>query len=179
MSENSFNNQVRSVLANYHPEVPASAYNGVRQKLWWSNFTKLSATRFNIWYLGILISGAATAWALVPQTRTIDTAIESQSAAVPTMVQPTIKPAATAEEPAVVLQSEAQNAAVKQNGSTVHPTTINEQHVEAKADASIPILVEEASNTPVHETKSEAQQSKGGAKRGLKVKTYSDGQQKK
>lgn len=58
MSEERFYNQFREKLQNYAPEVPAGVYAGMRRKLWWSNFTRLSVTRFNLWYT-LLITGIA------------------------------------------------------------------------------------------------------------------------
>ena len=49
MSEDRFFQHVRSTMADYRPEVPEAVYSSVRKKLWWSNFTRLSATRFNVW----------------------------------------------------------------------------------------------------------------------------------
>lgn len=61
MSEDRFFNQVRETLHDYAPEVPQSVYGAMRRKLWWSNFTKLSVTRFNVWY-AILIMAAGGIW---------------------------------------------------------------------------------------------------------------------
>jgi len=59
MSEDRFFQNIRSAMVEYSPEVPHAVYTGMRKKLWWSNFTRISATRFNIWYAAlILISGA-------------------------------------------------------------------------------------------------------------------------
>lgn len=179
MSEDRFYNQVRTTMANYQPEVPASAYNGMRQKLWWSNFTKLSATRFNIWYLGILISGAVAAWAVVPQSSTGDAAAGMQPEAVPAAVQPVIEHEATAAQSTPVVQSESSTTTVKRSEKNVQQTTLTEQPSEATAEVNVPVEANQVSTAPAEETKSEAQQAKGGAKRGLKMKTYTDGQQKK
>ena len=55
MSEDRFFNQVRETLHDYAPEVPQGIYGAMRKKLWWSNFTKLSATRFNMWYAVLIV----------------------------------------------------------------------------------------------------------------------------
>jgi len=57
MSEDRFFQQVNAAMSDYSPEVPASVYAGMRKKLWWSNFTRLSATRFNVWYAALILTG--------------------------------------------------------------------------------------------------------------------------
>jgi hypothetical protein len=59
MSEDRFFQNIRSVLVEYKPEVPQSVYTGVRKKLWWSNFTRISATRFNIWYAVLIVTASS------------------------------------------------------------------------------------------------------------------------
>ncbi|MFM9986328.1 MAG: hypothetical protein ACKVOK_13905 [Flavobacteriales bacterium] len=63
MSDERFYDQVRNTMSGYAPEVPQAAYGKMRRALWWSNFTKLSVTRFNMWYLIALlgIGGGAAA----------------------------------------------------------------------------------------------------------------------
>jgi hypothetical protein len=63
MSDERFFAQVKSTLENYAPAVNQEAYAGMRRKLWWSNFTKLSATRMNMWYLILLLAAGAGATA--------------------------------------------------------------------------------------------------------------------
>jgi hypothetical protein len=59
MSENRFFQHIQSVMTDYKPEAPQAAYAGMRRKLWWSNFTKISATRFNVWYALLIVSSAS------------------------------------------------------------------------------------------------------------------------
>jgi hypothetical protein len=63
MSDERFFNQVKATMADYSPEVPAAVYGGMRRKLWWSNFTRLSATRLNIWYVAIALLAGMSGWA--------------------------------------------------------------------------------------------------------------------
>jgi hypothetical protein len=56
MSDERFFSQVKATLGDYAPSVPGSVYTGMRRKLWLANFTRLSATRFNMWYALLLIS---------------------------------------------------------------------------------------------------------------------------
>lgn len=64
MSDERFFAQVKSTLHGYAPGVADGVYEGMRRKLWWSNFTKLSASRFNMWYMLLLIAagGGASAF---------------------------------------------------------------------------------------------------------------------
>jgi hypothetical protein len=55
MSDERFFAQVKTTLSDYSPEVPAAVYSGMRRKLWWAQFTRLSATRFNMWYLLLML----------------------------------------------------------------------------------------------------------------------------
>jgi hypothetical protein len=59
MSDERFFNQVKATMSAYSPEVPAAVYGGMRRKLWWRNFTKLSATRLNVWYLALALGTGA------------------------------------------------------------------------------------------------------------------------
>ncbi|MBL0316288.1 MAG: hypothetical protein IPP69_11085 [Flavobacteriales bacterium] len=68
MSDERFFEQVKSSLRDYQPAVDASVYSGMRRKLWWSNFTKLSVGRFNMYYLLLLLLGSGTAVVLCNQS---------------------------------------------------------------------------------------------------------------
>jgi hypothetical protein len=65
MSDERFYDQVRSTMSGYAPEVPQAAYGKMRRALWWSNFTKLSVTRFNMWYLVAILGMAGGAAAMM------------------------------------------------------------------------------------------------------------------
>ncbi len=67
MSEERFFEQVKSSLFGYAPDVPTEAYSKMRRAFWWSNFTKLSATRFNMWYLLLMLGIGASATAVALQ----------------------------------------------------------------------------------------------------------------
>lgn len=64
MSEERFFEQVKGTMSGYAPEVPQGVYGKMRRALWWSNFTKLSATRFNMWYLLLLLGAGGGAYAV-------------------------------------------------------------------------------------------------------------------
>lgn len=111
MSDERFYNQVRNTLSNYAPEVPQAAYGKMRRALWWSNFTKLSLTRFNMWYLVALLGlgGGAAAMmsssnqplqpaALAPVMHSEPTALPAQNAvAETTFEQPACSSAPTCQ----------------------------------------------------------------------------------
>ncbi len=63
MSDERLFTQVKDSLYNFSPEVPEAAYKGMRRKLWMSNFTRLSATRFNMWYLLLALAGGTAVFA--------------------------------------------------------------------------------------------------------------------
>lgn len=65
MSDERFFEQFKNTLSNYAPEVPQAAYGKMRRALWWSNFTRLSLTRFNMWYLIALLGVGGGALALM------------------------------------------------------------------------------------------------------------------
>ena len=182
MSEDRFNNQVRSIMANYQPEVPASVYGAMRKKMWWSNFTRLSATRFNIWYLALLLSGATAAWAFWPQASTSDSAATTH----PIVEQPESQPVVeiTTETPQVAESVQAESntqitSDVKKDGMRQSVEATNTV-APVNATELTTTIAEVETNKPVEEEKvEEPQTAKSGAKRGLKMKTYSDGQQKK
>lgn len=60
MSEEKFFQQVKGQLENYSPEVPESVYAGVRRKYARSRFFSWSASRLNVWYVALLLTGAAS-----------------------------------------------------------------------------------------------------------------------
>jgi hypothetical protein len=55
MSEEKFFQKVQSELSGYSPEVPAHVYAGMRRKYGWAKFTTWNATRWNVWYLVMLL----------------------------------------------------------------------------------------------------------------------------
>lgn len=100
MSDEKFFSQVKSSMESYTPEAPAEVYAGMRKKLWWSGFTKLSATRFNMWYLILLlgIGGGAFAYSNTCEAPASTVKAEPLAPAVaPTNT--TVAPAPVAEQP--------------------------------------------------------------------------------
>jgi hypothetical protein len=78
MSDERFFKQMKNVLHDYQPAVDASVYSGMRRKLWWSNFTKLSFHRFNMYYLLVLLLGASAAVILCNNSATAERANKHQ-----------------------------------------------------------------------------------------------------
>lgn len=60
MSEETFFNQIKGQLENYSPEVPEAVYAGMRRKYARSRFFAWSASRLNVWYVALLLTGAAS-----------------------------------------------------------------------------------------------------------------------
>jgi hypothetical protein len=188
MSEDRFFNQVRSVMSDYRPEVPEAAYSGMRRKLWWSNFTRLSATRFNVWYAALLLASttACIAWSLgstdaeiksssASSVAPVQTQTENQ-AVLPSVQQAQIENSASAQPVATksnVKQStdsnpeltESANQTAQSNAVEVQVESTPETHVAAETQVTAPA-----------EQKNTVQQ---GARKGLKVKTYGSSDSKK
>jgi hypothetical protein len=186
MSDDRFYNEVRSTMANFQPEVPASAYSGMRKKLWWSNFTKLSATRFNVWYLAILATGAAVALNLSSETPLNEAIVVEQSTQTTEIAQPVLE--ATNASPEVMPSNESQGSA--KNSQSEHNSKGHAKQLSNESAVTGQVVVEETtvgannaqqvtSTMEVNPEKESQLPASGGAKRGLKVKTYTDGQQKK
>jgi hypothetical protein len=62
MSDEKFFSQVKNALEHYAPEAPAAVYDGMRKRLWWSNFTRLSMTRLNMWTILLLLGAMSAVW---------------------------------------------------------------------------------------------------------------------
>ena len=86
MSEERFFNQMKDSLQSYSPEVPEAVYAGMRKKLWWSNFTRFSATRLNMWYLILLVGAAGTAIAISNSSASSSMASKGTNAPMQTVV---------------------------------------------------------------------------------------------
>ena len=187
MSEDRFFQQVNAAMTDYSPEVPATVYAGMRKKLWWSNFTRLNATRFNVWYAALILTGGLVWFA----------AGKNQAGSAPadaTIVNET----ATDESPVMEASSGAENqtavSEITQESSTQAKTVVNPKST-ANADAvalkdetttqSIqPELVSEAvtsegqSVSEATANQPESASAKPGSKKGLKVKTFNTSDKK-
>ncbi|HEY8404400.1 MAG TPA: hypothetical protein VIK71_07290 [Flavobacteriales bacterium] len=62
MNDEKFFSQVKNALEHYAPEAPAAVYEGMRKRLWWSNFTRLSLVRLNLWTGLLLLGVIAAVW---------------------------------------------------------------------------------------------------------------------
>ncbi len=152
MSEERFYQQVKDVMYNYSPEVPHQVYGKMRRALWWSNFTKLSATRFNMWYLLLLLGAGGTAAVLYTQ----DPKTVATSAAQPAYSTPAQNsvPAEVAEVASISTNAAEPNAACatghkgcctlvqKTDCTTAAKTTANKTMVADLAPATAPIATE-------------------------------------
>jgi hypothetical protein len=188
MSEDRFFNQVRSAMSDYRPEVPEAAYSGMRRKLWWSNFTRLSATRFNVWYAALMLASttACIAWSLGSTDAEISSSSASSVAPVQTQSenQPVLPSVQQAQiENSAFPQPVATKSNVKQ--STDSNPDFSESANQTAQSNAVEVQVEltpethvaaETQFTAPAEQKNTVQQ---GARKGLKVKTYGSSDSKK
>jgi len=184
MSEDRFFQQVNSVMSDYSPEVPGHVYQGVRKKMWWSNFMRFDASRLNIWYIALTV-GVATAIVLnvgQPASTAADNLVVPVSSEAEVAVSPSTAPAMT--ESAVNNERQAEVSTVRNttvektapatsHPMTEHKVTSNVVEVEASKEAEQPKIEEP------QQMKNESQAPAKANKRGLKVKTYSPESDKK
>jgi hypothetical protein len=180
MSEDRFFQHVRSTMTDYRPEVPEAVYSGVRKKLWWSNFTRLSATRFNIWYLSILITGTIWVWNVSTVEESASTTAESlpilvPSETIPVQIAPTSE--GTTEITVVVDETNSEKNVSKKITQRVNSqpdAAVSEEETSTQRSAT----AESPSETSAQEIHTENVQSaeptqqKSGSKKGLKLKSY-------
>ena len=186
MSEDRFFQQVKSVMSDYSPEVPGHVYQGVRKKMWWSNFMRFDASRLNIWYIAVTV-GVATAIVLnvgQPASTSADNLVAPVSSEAEVAVSPSSAPAMTEsavnnERQAPAEVSTFRNTTVEKTApATSHPMTEQKvtsdvAEVEASKEAEQPKIEEP------QQMKNESQAPAKANKRGLKVKTYSPESDKK
>lgn len=186
MSEDRFYQNVRSTMSEYHPEAPASVYEGMRKKLWWSNFTRLSVTRFNIWYVALILG---TTVAVLSQTSSVvENNIQPKAGElnIPSTQLNSIVSSAElpAEAETLVVAEETEKKKQESNTKLEGPTTTlaqeptEEQTDEVKTDVKATENTVEIQNPEV-KPEAAAPAQNVGTKRGLKVKTYNSGQDKK
>jgi len=181
MSEDRFFQQVNAAMTDYRPEVPESVYAGMRKKLWWSNFTRLSATRFNVWYAALLVTGGL-AWFVSNNANTNDRPAAGVIVNEASMVEsPVVETSAGSlnQVPASSTTAEAP----KQSTSNVAPSVVSKATTDPLIDetAALTDQPESVGETPASEgqllketpaNQTESSQTKQGAKKGLKVKTF-------
>ena len=184
MSEDRFYSKMRSVITEYRPEVPASVYEGMRKKLWWSNFTRLSITRFNMWYVLLIIGGIGT-WAGVGlskqevATQVVESTIESGSQEISVSA-----PQLTMEDPEKMEQvtSTPKVNRGKDNGIGRKDLPANRELLSEKPDAekAVSPVTEKQSEpaAPAAETQ-QTEPVKQGNRKGLKITTYGTDEKKK
>ena len=179
MSEDRFFQHVRSTMTDYRPEVPEAVYSGIRKKLWWSNFTRLSATRFNIWYLSILITGAICIWNVSKveesaSTKAVSQPVLTPSESIPVQVVPSTE--ITDELSEVVAESNSEkNTSKKITQSTnaeASATVFEEASVQRSATAEVSSESSPQEVVPQNVQSVEPAQQKSGSKKGLKLKSY-------
>lgn len=185
MSEDRFYSQVRAAMSEHHPEVPASVYHGMRKKLWWSNFTRLSITRFNIWY-ALFILGGLGAWLGVNTSNG-----NAEPSTVQTIAQPIQEEIHTAAEPPVA--TSVMKEVNQTSSATIEPKSKEIVENKKRETPKQEVITEHAdspkvispggenqleASAPTVETQAE-QPVKKGSKKGLKITTYNSGENKK
>ena len=180
MSEDRFFQQVNAAMSDYSPEVPASVYAGMRKKLWWSNFTRLSATRFNVWYAALILTGGLV-WFTIGTANTGSTSTEAVNVSDVAIVEsPAVEPAEDGQNQLPASPTTLDNST--QTASAAHPKSAASKEAVVSTDVAAeqsnqPDLVGEATTSEgqlVNETIANQTQSvpgKQGSKRGLKVTT--------
>jgi cytoskeletal protein RodZ len=181
MSEDRFFQQVNAAMTDYSPEVPASVYTGMRKKLWWSNFTRLSATRFNVWYAALILTGGL-AWFAAGNAKTSSLPADAASVNETTIVESSVLEASAGKENQTAAEATSTENP-KPTAAAVNPkSTANTEAVALKDEPTTqsnqPDLMTETSTTEgqvMNEpsaNQSESTQIKQGSKKGLKVKTF-------
>ena len=181
MSEDRFFQQVNAAMTDYSPEVPASVYAGMRKKLWWSNFTRLSATRFNVWYAALILTGGL-AWFAVGNAKTTASPAEAVTVSETAIVEsPAVESSAGNENQSPVSSTTQENSphnAAAVSTKNAAKTEAVDSKDEPATQSNQPDLMTEATNTEgqvINEpsaNQSESTQIKQGSKKGLKVKTF-------
>ena len=179
MSEDRFFQNIRSTMVEYRPEVPQSAYTGMRKKLWWSNFTKISATRFNIWYAALIVTSASLLinFSLADATPENDGAASAQSE-LPQVVHQDMPASPVQETNTSPLSVEMNSEEVSSKDVRKTATTVTNQEEKpgnvATGMSETEIVSEQITSIePTAEGKKDSALSVGkGVKKGLKVKTF-------
>ena len=188
MSEDRFFQQVNATMADYRPEVPESVYTGMRRKLWWSNFTRLSVTRFNVWYLTILLVGASIG--LSYMSASVQTISESDSFSQPInsgaeQNSQTTEITNTATDVMVTDKTQVQpgeqriHSAGRQHSDQVATVQEAPKSVEVESQSATAAISEDPKEANQNSQPVAAPaESKQGSKKGLKVKTYNSTEKK-
>ncbi len=188
MSEDRFFQQVNRVMSNYSPEVPQAVYSGMRKKLWWSNFTRLSFTRLNMWYLLLAVVSVSAWMSLSPSStdkRLLQSEMEQEMVnATHESVTEVIAPTPAIET--TMAQSTQEQEKKGEPASKQEKTTSADVTVAPSNDMTPPVVANVAeSDSPVTaETPAAADNiqsvevAKQGSKKGLKVKTYEQKEKK-
>jgi hypothetical protein len=185
MSEDRFYSNVRSVMTDYTPEVPSSVYAGVRKKMWWSDFTRLSATRFNLWYLLLVLGGVGVFMGWSSPSSASEASVVNSSVAIEQTY-----PVDSRDQ--AIQQSTSTETAVtehKRNSTSSHSVgtaaAVTAQSEDKQPESETAHLEQPIESAIITEPKQEAVPAEAttpvtsGSKRGLKVKTYDTSDKKK
>ena len=179
MSEDRFFQNIRSALVEYSPEVPHSVYTGMRKKLWWSNFTRISATRFNVWYAALIVfSGALLiGFNLKDAAAVLENSPAAQSE-ISTTVSQEVQTSAANDQETGAQPIENMNKEVAPNPvkKMTTPTAEREENPSNVANSVPEKEVSKEQNVAIEshkDSRSDSSTTAGKAvKKGLKVKTF-------
>jgi hypothetical protein len=182
MSEDRFYSNVRSVMTDHAPEVPSAVYVGMRKKLWWSNFTRLSSTRFNLWYLLLMLAGTGIIIGLNRPSATSETSVVNSSIEIE-RIAPVDNQDMAVEQSA---PTEIDVTEQKTNSTSSHSARATaEETAQSEPASEVAQLEQPAESAVSNEPKQEMVPTEttspiaAGTKKGLKVKTYNTSDKKK
>ncbi|MFZ4786144.1 MAG: hypothetical protein ACOYLH_11750 [Flavobacteriales bacterium] len=116
MSEEMFFQQVKGQLENYSPEVPEALYAGVRRKYARSRFFAWNASRLNIWYVALLLTGAASIFCMT-NTKS-EVAVQKAVETIETIMKAPVAASCAGTNSCTAMHSNAADATNKNNGTT-------------------------------------------------------------
>jgi hypothetical protein len=179
MSEDRFFQNIRSAMVDYSPEVPQSVYSGMRKKLWWSNFTRISITRFNIWYAALIVISSAL---LIPFNGKDEAAVLVNSPASITETSDVVSPDSQIHS-SPNTDANAQPLEMTSRSTTSNPNRTSVSSAVSQQEAPAVVTNEKADEAIITEPITTNDITSGGSKdsvstsgkavkKGLKVKTF-------
>jgi hypothetical protein len=185
MSEDRFFKQVNATMTDFRPEVPEAVYVGMRKKLWWSNFTRLSATRFNIWYVAVLFLTAGVVFSRLYSENEVAVSpviqLEPDAVALPAAETPSQIPAQskTASEQSSEKKTGDKHALTNNDSATSEMVSIETSSERVTTTQQEVVQVPDAQEaSATKETELESTQANKASRKGLKVKTFNSGEKK-
>ncbi len=187
MSEDLFFNKVKETMHGYAPEVPASAYSGMRKKYAKSKFFSWNASTLNVWYVALVaVMGAVVfstcvdtemtaskAGSINVETEMLPAQVSSEKTLV-SVQENASKPAETVFQHYKGEPCQSPSSLVEVNRDvTLEPqAVVDTKCVEVIAGEAEPSSADTKDTTPVEQTKVESAPRKQTRK--LKAPVYKD-----